>query len=589
MILPDVPVLRSGWRDEAWDRLAGPWDVLVVGGGISGAGIARRAARAGLRVLLVEQRDLAWGTSSRSSKLVHGGLRYLREGQIGVVRDSVRERERLLLAAPGLVDELGFLMPTYRGTSPGRWTYTAGLEMYDVLAGRRTHRRLRRSELELLAPRLRSAGLTGGFGYADAQTDDARLTFRVALDAVAAGATILTYATAEDVLRGAGGMVIGARIRDALDPGRAVDVRATATVSATGAWADRLRGKVGAAPRIRPLRGSHLVFPAWRFPVAQAVSVSHPADGRPVFAFPWEGVTLVGTTDVDHDGDLDVEPRISPGEAAYLADAMAAAFPALDLRPEDAIASFAGVRPVIGTGRADPSKESRDHAAWDEHGLLTLTGGKLTTFDVLAREALRALRPRFAGCATVGDPAADLPVDPVQEPRVGDLGPGARELPADDLRRLAGRHGRATSLLLATAEERGAFDDFARIPGTTSAWAEVRWAARAEGVMHLEDLLLRRVRLGLTLPGGGAAVLGRVRAIAQPELGWSDVRWDAEEAAYRALWASDFATPGRADAGSGPPPGRAVAGGDPHSAGPDAGGDPAKAGIDAGLPAMTVR
>ncbi len=155
MIPPAVPMLRPGWRDEAWERLAGPWDVLVVGGGISGAGIARRAARAGLHVLLVEQRDLAWGTSSRSSKLVHGGLRYLREGQVGVVRDSVRERERLLRAAPGLVDELGFLMPTYRGTSPGRWTYTAGLEMYDVLAGRRTHRRLRRSELELLAPRLR--------------------------------------------------------------------------------------------------------------------------------------------------------------------------------------------------------------------------------------------------------------------------------------------------------------------------------------------------------------------------------------------------------------------------------------------------
>ena len=558
MIPPAVPVLRPGWRDEAWDRLAGPWDVLVVGGGISGAGIARRAARAGLRVLLVEQRDLAWGTSSRSSKLVHGGLRYLREGQLGVVRDSVRERERLLRAAPGLVDELGFLMPTYRGTSPGRWTYTAGLEMYDVLAGRRTHRRLRRSELELLAPRLRPAGLTGGFRYADAQTDDARLTFRVALDAVAAGATILTYATAEDVLRDRAGAVIGARVRDALDPGRAVDVRATATVSATGAWADRLRGTVGAAPRIRPLRGSHLVFPAWRFPVAQAVSVSHPADGRPVFAFPWEGVTLVGTTDVDHDGDLDVEPRIAPAEAAYLADAMAAAFPALDLRPEDAIASFAGVRPVIGTGRADPSKESRDHAAWDEHGLLTLTGGKLTTFDVLAREALRALRPRFAGRATVGVPAADPPVDPVRAPRVGDLRPGARGLPADDLRRLAGRHGRATSLLMAAAGEAGALDDFARIPGTASSWAEVRWAARAEGVVHLDDLLLRRVRLGLTLPEGGAAVLGRVREIAQPELGWSDARWDAEEAAYRALWASDYAPPGRADAGGDPPSARAL-------------------------------
>ena len=549
-----VPTLGSGWREEAWDRLASPWDVLVVGGGISGAGIARRAARAGLRVLLVEQRDLAWGTSSRSSKLVHGGLRYLREGQLGVVRDSVRERERLLRAAPGLVEELGFLMPTYRGVSPGPWTYAAGLEAYDLLAGRRTHRRLRRSELELLAPRLCETGLTGGFRYADAQTDDARLTFRVALDAAATGSTLLTYAVAEDVLRDGGGMVVGARIRDALDPGRAIDVHATVTVSATGAWADHLRGLLGAPARIRPLRGSHLVFPAWRFPVAQAVSVVHPADGRPVFAFPWEGVTLVGTTDVDQAGNLDAEPRISPAEAAYLTDAMAAAFPALGLRPADAMASFAGVRPVIGTGRADPSKESRDHAAWDEHGLLTLTGGKLTTFDVLAREALRALRRRFAGRAMVGAPAADPPVDPVPAPRGADLASGAAGIAADDLRRLAGRHGRATAGLLRAAVERGDGDELERIPGTISTWAEVRWAARAEGVMHLEDLMLRRVRLGLLLPDGGAEVLGRVRAIAQPELGWGDARWAAEEAAYRSLWRSGYAPPGAAPVEHDSPP-----------------------------------
>ena len=570
MIPTAAPVLRPGWRDDAWERLAGAWDVLVVGGGISGAGVARRAARAGLRVLLVEQRDLAWGTSSRSSKLVHGGLRYLREGQVGVVRDSVRERERLLRTAPGLVDELGFLMPTYRGTSPGRWTYTAGLEVYDVLAGRRTHRRVRRTELELLAPRLRADGLTGGFRYADAQTDDARLTFRVAMDAVAAGAVILTYAVAEDVLRDGAGLVIGARIRDALDAGRAVDVHATATVSATGAWADRLRGRLGVAPRIRPLRGSHLVFPAWRFPVAQAVNVIHPADGRPVFAFPWEGVTLVGTTDVDHEGDLDIEPRISPAEAAYLAEAMTTAFPALDLHPDDAMASFAGVRPVIGTGRADPSKESRDHAAWDEHGLLTLTGGKLTTFDVLAREALRAIRPRFAGRTTVGAPAMDPPVDPVPSPSPAELGPAARDLPADDLRRLAGRYGRATSSLLGAAGKPGGREILERIPGTASSWAEVRWAARAEGVVHLEDLLLRRVRLGLTLPEGGRAVLSRVRAIAQPELGWSDARWDAEEAAYRALWASDYAPPAR----EGSPPARVEPSGEPARVGVHSGSSP---------------
>jgi len=540
--------MGAGWRDRAWGRLGEPWDLVVVGGGITGAGIARRAARFGLRTLLLEQRDLAWGTSSRSSKLVHGGLRYLAQGQVGIVRESVRERERLLRAAPGLVEELGFVIPAYRGVRPGRLVYAAGLTAYDLLAGRRTHRRLGRTELELLAPRIRTEGLTGGFRYGDAQTDDARLTLRVARDALAAGATVLTYARAEDVLR-AGGRVVGVTIRDVVGRRDAVDVRATAVVSATGAWADRLRARVGAAPRIRPLRGSHLLFTAERLPVYQAVSFPHPADGRPVFAFPWEGVTLVGTTDVDHGEDLDAEPRISPAEASYLGDAVAAAFPPLAIRPEDAFATFAGVRPVIGSGKADPSEESRDHAAWDDEGLLTVTGGKLTTYDAIARDALGALRPRFAGRIPRGAGAGDPPIDPVDPPAAGPRpvaggtpGPGLApgpDLPPGTRRRLAGRYGRDLGGLLAAAWD----DELEPIPGTPEPWAAVRWAARAEGVVHLEDLLLRRVRLGLLLREGGTDLLPRVRAIAQPELGWDDVRWIAEEAAYRALWARGYAPP----------------------------------------------
>ena len=568
-------LLGAGWRDRAWDRLDEPWDLLVVGGGISGAGIARRAARLGLRTLLLEQRDLAWGTSSRSSKLVHGGLRYLAQGQVGIVRESVRERERLLRAAPGLVEELGFLMPVYRGAKPGRLMYAAGLTAYDLLARRRTHRRLARAELELLAPRIRTEGLTGGFRYGDAQTDDARLTFRVVQDALAAGATVVSYARAEEVLQ-AGGRVVGVTVRDVVGRHGAKEVRATAVVSATGAWADRLRVRVGAAPRIRPLRGSHLLFTARRLPVYQAVSFPHPADGRPVFAFPWEGVTLVGTTDVDHGEDLDAEPRISPAEASYLGDALAAAFPALAIRPEDAFATFAGVRPVIGTGRADPSAESRDHALWDDEGLLTVTGGKLTTYDAIARDALGALRPRFAGRfprdAGVGDP----PIDPVEVsagPRSAaggmsrpDLACGA-DLAPETRRRLAGRYGRDLGELLAAAGD----DELDPIPGTQEPWAAVRWAARAEGVVHLEDLLLRRVRLGLLLPEGGADVLEGVRAIVQPELGWDDARWISEEAAYRALWASDYAPPrGPEPVGAAPGdptvPGGQVASGDPTAA-----------------------
>ncbi len=564
-----VPVLGSGWRERAWARLGGPWDLVVVGGGITGAGIARRAAHSGLRVLLLEQRDFGWGTSSRSSKLVHGGLRYLAHGQVGVVRTSVRERERLLRTAPGLVDELGFVMPTYRGGKPGRWMYAAGLTAYDLLAGRRTHRHLTVADLAGLAPRLRDEGLTGGYRYADARTDDARLTLRVTLEAAAAGAVVLSYARVEDLLRDGSGDVTGIVARDvAAGPdGPTAEVRATAVVSATGAWADELRGRVGARPRIRPLRGSHLLFPAWRVPVAQAIGISHPADGRPVFVFPWESATLVGTTDVDHPADLSLEPRISAGEVAYLMESLAAVFPSLDVRPEEAVASFAGVRPVIGTGRADPSAESRDHVVWSEHGLLTVTGGKLTTFDAIARDALGALRGRFAGHAIgAASPAstaskvplaADPPVDAVPVPSVGaEASDTLRSLDAVAVRRLAGRYGWTAGTMLATASAA----ELEPIAPLADRWAEVRWAARAEGVVHLEDLLLRRVRIGLRLAGGGEAQLERVGEIVRPELGWDAARWRAESAAYRELWAASYAPPGHAPVAGIAPPGEAPPG-----------------------------
>jgi glycerol-3-phosphate dehydrogenase len=541
---PTPARMGRGWRDRAWARLEeGPFDVLVVGGGITGAGIARRAALAGLRTALVDKGDLAAGTSAWSSKLVHGGLRYLAHLQLGVVRESVRGREALLRAAPGLVEELGFLMPVARGSSPGWVTMEGGLAAYDLLAHRRTHRRLRGGELELLAPRVRGTELVAAFRYGDAWTDDARLVFRVAMDAVAAGAVLLTYAEVQELLQGPKGDVLGVRIVDRAPgtEGRSAEVRAAAVVNATGAWADRLRARVGGAARLRPLRGSHLLFPAWRFPVTQAVSYPHPFDGRPVFAYPWESVTLVGTTDVDHPDDPDEGTRISPAEADYLLAWARHVFPSLDLLATDVHATFAGVRPVIGSGKADPSAESRDHACWEEAGLLTVTGGKLTTFDAVARDALVTLKPRFAG-RTLG--AAGLDAD---TPPLGPL-PEERSVVDDELallppalrRRLAGRHGAAAPALVEAAADR---HELELIPGTPDPWAALRWAARAEGVMHLDDLLLRRVRLGLLMPGGGAAHLARIRSIVAPELGWDDARWAAEEAAYRARWARDHVPP----------------------------------------------
>jgi glycerol-3-phosphate dehydrogenase len=521
-------------RNEIWAKLDQPWDVIVIGGGITGAGVLREATRAGLRALLVEQRDFAWGTSSRSSKLVHGGLRYLKEGKLRLTRASVRERERLLDEGPGLIDPLGFLLATYKGEGPGRRIYSAGLSIYDLLALQWTHHYFKAADFQLLAPYIAQEGLQGGFQYGDAQTDDARLVLRVIQEAMASGGAALNYAQVEDLTHDARGKVAGVRLHDRV-AGRQADVSARLVVNATGAWADQLRTAVGGLPRIRPLRGSHLIFDGWRLPVTQAVSFLHPVDRRPVFIFPWEGITLVGTTDVDHTGPLDEEPCISPHEVAYLMAAVETQFPTLSLKLDDILATFAGIRPVIGSGKANPSKESRDHVIWHESGLLTVTGGKLTTFRCIALDALKTARGRLPSLAHLK--AKKSVLDPVNLtlPSLGGLGEAWR-------RRLLGRYGADAPALLEAARPA----ELAEIPGTHTLWAELRWASRAEAVVHLDDLLLRRVRLGLLLPNGGAAILPQVRAICQGELGWDDARWEREQAAYLALWQRCYSLPDRA-------------------------------------------
>jgi glycerol-3-phosphate dehydrogenase len=512
--------MKERW--ETWEQLEDhPWDVVVVGGGITGAGILHEAARRGLRALLLEQNDFASGTSSRSSKLVHGGLRYLAQGDLRVTWQAVHERDRLLGELAGLVEPIGFLLGSYQGDRVGPRLLRTGLRLYDLFGSGVPHKPLTPSDLLMLAPRLRLERLVGGFWYRDAQTDDARLVLRVLFEALSAGASALNYARVEELCF-EGGRTSGVVVRDG-ESGRVARVEAQCVVNATGAWADVLRAGVDGKPAIRPLRGSHLLFPAWRFPVAQAVSFRDPKDGRPLFAYPWEGLTLLGTTDLDHERSLDEAPRISLGEATSLVAAARVAFPGLSLRVDDAVSSYAGVRPVIGTGKKDPSKESREHVIWEERGLVTVTGGKLTTFREIAREAVDAL----LAMGPHGGPRKRERLRFEPPPTVS-----RAELSADERRRLAGRYGRRTEALLQRAQP----GELERIPGTWFLWAELRHAARTERVLHLEDLLLRRVRVGLLLPEGGREHLGRVRSLCQAELGWDDARWHSEEETYLAAW-----------------------------------------------------
>jgi len=512
---------EPGWREEARARLEDDWDLIIVGGGITGAGILALAARCGLRTLLLEKADFASGTSSRSSKMVHGGLRYLKKMHIKLTWESVRERQRLLASAPGLVDPLGFLYPIYEGEHPSPWVMGIGLGIYTRLspdAG--DYQRLDEVDIGLLAPGLRTNGLERGYRYLDAQTDDARLVLRVLHDGLRAGqgrCLALNYTAAAALLKD-GDEVSGVAVRDE-ETGTTAEARARLVINAAGVWADELRREVGGARRLRPLRGSHLYFSLDRFPVYQAIAFSHPDDGRPVFVYPWEGVALVGTTDVDHNLPLNVEAAISAAEADYLLRAVQAYFPTLELTKDDVLTTQAGIRPIVDTGRADPSAESRDHVVWAEGGLLTVTGGKLTTFRLIAMDALREahrLRPE------IPEPDFEARVLETFDPewKIPGLEPEAA-------RRFWGRYGEAAPCLAARFP-----DLLRRIPGTPYLWAEVAWAAGHEPVRHLDDLLLRCFRFGILLSDGGQSLLPKIEPLLKESLGWTEERWSEEARRY---------------------------------------------------------
>jgi len=520
---------KAGWRQDAWQILNKEWDLIIIGGGITGAGIFRRAVEEGYQALLVEGADFASGTSSRSSKLIHGGFRYLRNKQFDVTRESVREREWLLKEARNLVTPLGFLMPCPDDRKTAS-QFALGVVIYDLLAPKWQHYHLSRERMLEICPKLEAEHLIGGFLYYDAAMDDARVVLRVIREAVAAGGTALNYAHVNSLLRNTAGKVCGVLLRDqSAQSLGTMEVKAKVVINATGPWSDEIRAQIGAPARLRKLRGSHLVFSRSRLDLPYAVTLLHPRDRRAMFAIPWEGVTLIGTTDLDHRFDLHRgEPFTTQEEIDYILEAAAATFPKSELGRQDILSTFSGLRPVINTGQADPSKESRAHVVWEEEGLISITGGKFTTFRIMAEEALRVAQPFLTR-------HADLSIrkryfDPL--PNLQSYG----NLPATDLAYLLGRYGAETTALLDCASG----GENTRIPTLPNLWSELRWAARTGGVEHLDDLLLRRVRLGMLLPDGAASELPHIRSIVQNELGWDDLHWNEEEARYRRIYENSY-------------------------------------------------
>jgi glycerol-3-phosphate dehydrogenase len=525
-------IWTHGWRDRIWSQLDQEWDVIIIGGGITGAGILRLASDVNLSVLLVEAQDFASGTSSRSSKLVHGGLRYLKNAQFKMTLESVSEREYLLKQGRGLVTQLGFLYASLKGDKMPGWMFGLGLDIYDIMARQWLHRSYDAIDMRELCPPLTHPDLKGGYRYFDAQTDDARLVLRLLRESVEDGGLALNYARVDGLLRSQAGQVCGVQLRDTSGGiVRTAEVRAKVVINATGAWADALRGQIGRKARLRPLRGSHLVLPFERLPVTRSISFLHPEDGRPVFVLPWEGSIIFGTTDIDHKTGPVTNPAISNSEYEYLLKALQHIFPEQGLDEADVIATYSGLRPVVDTGKADPSKESREYAIWDEDGLITVSGGKLTTFRLVARAALKVARKHLGDLNFNPDTPVlkAIPTEAVALLNLDAFTPGQRL-------RLLGRYGVQSTETLAASNK----TDRQRIGQTPYIWAELRQAACCEGVVHLDDLLLRRVRLGLLLPNGGLDLLPQIRPIVQAGLGWDDTRWEQETVAYAQLWQASY-------------------------------------------------
>jgi glycerol-3-phosphate dehydrogenase len=510
-----------------------PFDVLVIGGGITGAGVARDAALRGLRVALVEQNDFASGTSSRSSRLVHGGVRYLEHGQLHLVFESSRERHTLLRIAPHLVRPLAFTWPVYRHARVPRWKLGIGLTVYDALAlFRNVGRHVRLDARGVLAkePRLLSAGLTGGAQYWDASTDDVRLTLSNVMSARQLGAVVMNHARVSGMLRDGAGRVTGARVID-VESGAMIEVRATVTVNAAGPWSDRVEALVEASMTIaiRGSKGVHVCVPRSRVGNVAAITLTAPQDGRVMFVLPAGAFTIIGTTDT-FDDVAPSDVRASEADVAYLLASANHHFPDAKLTRADVVSAWAGLRPLAAVAKGsseDPGSVSREHTI-DEPtpGIVRVTGGKLTTYRAMAAQVvdvlMRSLGVKSGSARTDEEPLDGGAIDSVDATiETATRATGDPVVAA----RLVHAHGSAWANVWALAESDAAMRERVS-PERPYVLAELRYGVERELARTLGDLLIRRVPLAFETVDNGRDAARHVAPVVAQWLGWDAAALD---------------------------------------------------------------
>ena len=515
------------------------WDVVIVGGGVVGAGALLDAASRGLRAALLEQDDIAAGTSSRSSRLIHGGLRYLEQVHLPLVREALAERRRLLRNAPHLVTLQPLLFPVYGIPFLHKAFYDAGLTLYDLLGARHDggwHRRLDRAETLEIAPRLRTDGLRGGLLYHDGMEDDARFALalvRTALGRDAAPLAITRVRATGIEPAGSGTRERTLRARD-LQTSTDLGIRTRAVVDATGAWAaEQAHPFDGASMRILPSRGAHLVVQRSRIPATAGLTIRVP--GKVVFLVPWPDHWLIGTTDAPYEGPID-----HPAAAGWEVDQLLATVNEtldVDLRRVDVVGTFAGLRPLIAPSGGSTVKASREHRVTvDANGVIRIGGGKYTTYRVMARDvidgALGREEARRRPSATEDLPligAADRPALDRIAAEIGAIPEIAAAHP-EAAARLVDRHGTEAPAVVALGRELDLL--LPLVPDRPFLEAEVAWSVRNELALSVDDVLSRRLRLSPELADRGAKAVPRVAEIMARELAWTDARCRDENDAY---------------------------------------------------------
>jgi glycerol-3-phosphate dehydrogenase len=516
------------------------FDVFVIGGGITGAGIARDAALRGYRVALVDKGDFAGATSSRSSKMVHGGLRYLQYYKFRLVFEALSERHTLSQIANNLVHPQPFLITVYKGASHGLGTYRMGLVLYDLLAMFRaphSHRSLGRESAIELEPFLREDGLLGGFLYYDYRVDDARLTLANAKTAWIKGAAVANYVEVLGLDKDGGKLKV-ARVVDRLS-GEEFSVRSKVFVNATGPFTDRIRALDDPAceRKLRPTKGVHLVISPERLPVKHAI-VTEAEDGRNVFAVPWGRYVLVGTTDKDYEGDYDIVSA-NTEDVRYLLDSVNRALPSARLVPQDVITTYAGLRPLVLELGVKESEVSREHEIFvSPSGLFSIAGGKLTTYRSMAEELMdkvsdvlhyvHDVRAVFISGSPFDllDGAFD---EKYRNAMMKDM--AASGLDGDVSEHLLYFYGARYGDVLALVKADPSLASRIKV-GHPYVWAEVRYAAERDCAIHLDDILSRRLHLVFEDPEQGLDVAAKAAEIAGGVLGWSDETRKKEISSY---------------------------------------------------------